>query len=124
MKSLIVKLTAVLVMISSICLLAFSAAQAAPDYRWCNKMSDMLQSYQASNPNSDVESYFLKQADLRDATDREDKAALAAGITEVIRMVGRSDMDHDSAVELINYLYVWRSKVTTPGKYTKFAHSK
>ncbi len=124
MKRLTVRLTAVVVMISSICLLAFSTAQAAPDYIWCNKMSDLLQSYQASNPASDFEPYFQKQAGLREATARGDKAALRAGITDVIRMVGRSDMDHDAAVELVNYLYVWRSTVTAPGKYTEYARSK
>ena len=87
-------------------------------------MSDLLQSYQASNPASDFEPFFQKQDGLREATSRGDNNALRAGITDVIRMVGRTDMDHDAAVELINYLYVWRSTVSTPGKYWEYASSK
>ena len=124
MKRLIVKLTAVAVTIGSICLLTLSTAQAEPELMWCNKMSDLLQSYQASYPASDFEPYFQKQAGLQEATVRGDKAALRAGITDAIRMVGRSDIDHDAAVELVNYLYVWRSTLTMPDKYTKYARSK
>src|SRR5215207_3516722 len=82
MKRLVAKLTAVVVTMSSICLLTLSTAQAEPDLMWCNKMSDLLQSYQASYPASDFEPYFQKHAGLREATTRGDKAALRAGITD------------------------------------------
>jgi len=124
MKRLVAKLTAVVVMICSIGLLTFSTVQAAQDFTWCNTMSDLLQSFQARYPNSDFGPYFLKEANLREATANGDEAALRAGITDVIKMVRPSDIDQDAAVELVNYLYVWRSTLTTPGKYTKYARLK
>ena len=124
MKRLIAKITAVVVMMCSICLMSLSTVQAEPDFMWCNKMSVLLQSFQASYPASDFGPYFLKEASLREATARGDDTALRAGITDVIKMVPRSDIDHDAAVELINYLYVWRSTVTASGKYPKYARSK
>ena len=120
----VAKLTAVVVMICSIGLLTLSTVEAKPNYMWCNKMSDLLQSFQDSHPTADFEPYFQKQADLREATARGDSAALRAGITDVIRMVGRSDMDHDAAVEFVNYLYMWRATIMVPGKYTNFASSR
>jgi hypothetical protein len=124
MKRLAAKLTAVVVLICSVCLLTLSSAHAEPDFIWCNRMSDLLQSYQTSYPVSDFEPYFEKQAGLQEATARSDNAALRAGITDVIRMVRPSNIDHDAAVELINYLYVWRATLTTPDKYTRYARSK
>jgi hypothetical protein len=120
MKRQVVKLAAMVMMICSICILTLSPAQAKPDLIWCNKMSDMLQSLQATYPGSDFEPYFQQHSRLQAATTRGDKAALRAGITDAIRMVGRSDIGHDAAVELVNYLYVWRERVTTPGEHTLY----
>jgi hypothetical protein len=121
MKQLVAKLTAVAVVLCSICLLTLSTAQAAPDFTWCDRMSALLRGFQASYPTSDFEPYVLKTASLRDATARGDKAALQTEITAVIKMVRPSNIDEEAAVELVNYLYLWRSTLTTPGKY---AHSK
>lgn len=124
MNQLVVKLMAVAVMVCSICLLTLPIAQAASDFTWCNKMSDMLRSFEAGYPGSDFGPYFEKQTGLREATERGDNIALRAEITGMIKMARRSEIDHDAAVELVNYLYVWRSTLATQGPYQSYARSK
>ena len=121
MKLRFAKLSAMMVAICAITFLTLSTAQAAPDFRWCDGMSEMLHSFQASYPSSNFEPYFLKEASLREATARGDEAALRAGITDVIKMVRTANIDEDAAVELVNYLYVWRA---TLKPHVKYAHSK
>ena len=119
MKPMFAKLSAMVVTVCAISLLTVSIAQAAPDFMWCNEMSDMLHSFQASYPTSNFGPYFLKEASLREATARGDEAALRAGITDVIKMVRMSKIDEDAAVELVNYLYAWRATLTPSVKYAR-----
>src|SRR5438445_12872433 len=100
MKPLFAKLSAMVVTICAIGLLAVSIAQAAPDFMWCNEMSDMLHSFQASYPTSNFGPYFLKEASLREATARGDEAALRAGITNVIKMDRTENFDVVADVKL------------------------
>jgi hypothetical protein len=119
MKPLFAKLSAMVVTICAITFLSLSVAQAAPDFRWCNGMSDMLYGFQVSYPHSNFEPYLLKEASLREATARGDKKTLRAEIKETVKMVRTSHIDDDAAIELVNYLYAWRATLTPPVKYAR-----
>ena len=117
MKLLFAKLSAMMVAICAITFLTLSTAQAAPDFRWCDGMSEMLHSFQASYPSSNFEPYFLKEASLRAATARGDRLAIQAELKETMKMVQTSPIDDDAAIELVNYLYAWRATLTPTVKY-------
>ena len=119
MKPLFAKLSAIVVTICAMGLLTVSIAQAAPDFEWCNGMSELLHSFQASYPSSNFEPYFLKEASLREATARGDRLAIQAEIIETMKMVRTSPINEDAAIELVNYLYAWRATLTPPVKYTR-----
>ena len=119
MKPTLAKLSAIVVITCAISLLTVFMAQAAPDLTWCDGMSDLLRGFQVSYPNSNLEPYFTKEASLRKATERGDEAALRAGITDAIKMRHTATIDEEAAVELVNYLYVWRSTLTRPAKYAR-----
>jgi len=119
MKPIFAKLSAMVVTICAIGLLTVSIAQAAPDFMWCNGMSEMLHSFQASYPSSNFEPYFLKEASLRAATARGDRLAIQAELKETMKMVRTSPIDEDAAVELVNYLYAWRATLMPPVKYAR-----
>ena len=121
MKPLFAKLSAMVVTICAITFLTLSVVQAAPDFRWCDGMSDMLHSFQASYPSSNFEPYFLKEASLREATARGDMKTLQAEIKDTVKMVRTSHIDEDAAIELVNYLYTWRA---TLKPHVKYARSK
>ena len=40
-------------------------------------------------------------------------------IKDTVKMVRTSHIDEDAAVELVNYLYVWRATLTPPVKYAR-----
>jgi|SRR5437773_8025928 len=117
MKLLFAKLSAMMVAICAITFLTLSTAQAAPDFRWCDGMSEMLHSFQASYPSSNFAPYFLKEASLREATARGDRKTLRAEIKDTVKMVRTSHIDEDAAIELVNYLYAWRATLTPTVKY-------
>jgi len=119
MKPLFAKLSAMVVAICAITFLALPIAQAAPDFTWCDGMSDLLHSFQASYPSSNFEPYLLKEASLREATTRGDRITLRAEIKETVKMVRASHIDDDAAIELVNYLYAWRAALTAPVKYAR-----
>jgi len=119
MKPIFAKLSAMVVIICAIPVLTLSIAQAAPDFRWCNGMSDMLHSFQVSYPHSNFEPYLLQEASLREATARGDRKTLRAEIKETVKMVRTSHIDDDAAIELVNYLYAWRATLTPPVKYAR-----
>jgi len=81
----------------------------------------LYQSFLASYLTVPCVPYFQKEASLREAPARGDGAALRAGITAVIKMVRTANIDEDAAVELVNYLYVWRA---TLKPHVKYAGSK
>jgi hypothetical protein len=119
MKPLFAKLSAIVVAVCAMTFLTLSFAQAGQDFMWCNGMSEMLHSFQASYPSSDFEPYLLKEASLREATARGDRIALRAEIKETVKMVRTSHIDEDAAIELVNYLYAWRATLTPPVKYAR-----
>lgn len=119
MKPLFAKLSAMVVAICAIGLLTVSVAQAAPDFMWCDEMSNLLRSFEVSYPTSNFAPYFQKEASLREATARGDELALRTGITDVMKMVRTSHIDEDAAVELVNYLYAWRATLTPHVKYAR-----
>jgi hypothetical protein len=119
MKPIFAKLSAMMVTICAITFLTLSIAQAAPDFRWCDGMSDMLHSFQTSYPSSNFEPYFLKEASLREATARGDKKTLRAEIKDTLKMVRTSHVEVDAAIELVNYLYTWHATLTAPVKYAR-----
>jgi hypothetical protein len=117
MKPIFAKLSAMMVTICAITFLTLSVAEAAPDFKWCNGMSDMLHGFQTSYPSSNFEPYFLKEASLREATARGDRKTLRAEIKDTLKMVRTSHIDEDAAIELVNYLYAWRATLTPTVKY-------
>ena len=119
MKPLFAKLSAMMVTICAIPFLTLSVVQAAPDFRWCDGMSDMLHSLQTSYPHSNFEPYFLKEASLREATARGDRKTLRAEIKDTVKMVRTSPIDDDAAIELVNYLYAWHATVKPHIKYAR-----
>ena len=119
MKPLFAKLSAMVVAVCAMTFLTPSFAQAAQDFMWCNGMSEMLHSFQASYPSSNFEPYLLKEANLREATARGDRITLRAEIKETVKMVRTSHIDANAAIELVNYLYAWRATLTQSAEYAR-----